>query len=114
LQHQWPGNCDELKAVVERALIISGADTIGPSTILFDSLEDAGRLVEGFSDFNARRGRPATLAEIEQAYIEWSLGETRGNRTAASRLLGVSYPTMKKKITDYGITLRKVPVRGVE
>jgi DNA-binding NtrC family response regulator len=52
-------------------------------------------------------GRPATLAELEKAYIERLLTYAEGNRTQVARLLGVSYPTVVKKITDYGIVVRK-------
>lgn len=51
-------------------------------------------------------GRPPTLAELEKLYVERLLAHTGGNRTQVARLLDVSYPTVAKKIADYGI---KVP-----
>jgi DNA-binding NtrC family response regulator len=114
IQHAWPGNCRELQAVIERALVIASGDTVDADAIVFTdgrAVVDHGRdqataLSVAFSNVRARRGRPATLGEIEQEYIRWLLEETHGNRTAASRMLGVSYPTIKKKIADYGIDLR--------
>jgi DNA-binding NtrC family response regulator len=55
---------------------------------------------------SAQPGRAATWHEIENAYIVWLLEQTHGNRAAASKLLGVSYPTMKKRIADYGIDMK--------
>jgi len=49
---------------------------------------------------------PATLQDIERAYVTWILRITHGNRTAASRMLGISYPTIMKKIVDYHIDYR--------
>jgi DNA-binding NtrC family response regulator len=109
MQHRWPGNCRELQAVLERAVVIESGDTIGAAAIVFSegraARERGTSLAHAFSGMRAQRGRPATLGEIEQAYIRWLLEETHGNRTAASRLLGVSYPTIRKKIADYRISL---------
>jgi len=109
LEHRWPGNCRELQAVLERALVIESGDTVGAAAIVFASdrggHDRATLLAHAFSRVCAQRGRPATLGEIEHAYIHWLLEETHGNRTAASRLLGVSYPTIRKKIADYRIAL---------
>ena len=54
---------------------------------------------------------PATLQDIERAYVTWMLRITRGNRTAASRMLGISYPTIMKKIIDYHIDYRSLVAR---
>ena len=54
---------------------------------------------------------PATLQDIERAYVTWMLRITRGNRTAASRMLGISYPTIMKKIIDYHIDYRSLGAR---
>jgi two-component system, NtrC family, response regulator AtoC len=48
-------------------------------------------------------GRPPDLEALERAYIARLLAFAGGNRTAVARLLGVSYPTVAKKITDYGL-----------
>jgi DNA-binding protein Fis len=48
-------------------------------------------------------GQPPSLAELERLYIARLLVFTGGNRTQVARLLGVSYPTVAKKITDYGL-----------
>jgi DNA-binding NtrC family response regulator len=47
--------------------------------------------------------QPPSLAEVERAYIARLLEFTEGNRTQVARILGVSYPTVAKKITDYGL-----------
>ena len=49
-----------------------------------------------------RRSRPTSTA-LERAYIARLLEFTGGNRTQVARLLGVSYPTVAKKIADYGL-----------
>ncbi|HEY8927496.1 MAG TPA: helix-turn-helix domain-containing protein, partial [Polyangia bacterium] len=48
-------------------------------------------------------GAPPSLDELERAYIARLLEFTGGNRTQVARILGVSYPTVAKKIADYGL-----------
>jgi DNA-binding NtrC family response regulator len=114
-QHSWPGNGYELRGVLERAMLVEAGDQLAASAIVLDesrdSMADAAGLFQAFSEVRSKRGRPATLDEIEQAYIVWLLEQTRGNRTAASRLLGISYPTMQKKIVDYRINFRAIASR---
>lgn len=113
--YSFPGNERELRGIIERAVI---AET--GALVSADSLELAGgspaspeALVAGLSAPLADEvGRPATLAEVERAYIVWMLRYTRGNRTAASRMLGISYPTIAKKIADYNISLETISASG--
>jgi DNA-binding NtrC family response regulator len=109
--HGFPGNERELRSAMERAAILE----TGPS-LSAGSLDLGGVAAWGddafVSDVAARafqeRGRPATLAEVERAYIVWMLEHTHGNRTAAARLLGISYPTIAKKISDYRIDFQSL------
>ena len=48
-------------------------------------------------------GQPPALAEVEKLYVERVLDHAGWNRAQAARLLGVSYPTVAKKISDYGL-----------
>ena len=41
--------------------------------------------------------------DVEREYIARLLQFTGGNKTQVARLLGVSYPTVAKKIADYGL-----------
>jgi two-component system, NtrC family, response regulator AtoC len=50
-------------------------------------------------------GQPPTLADLEKLYIERLLQHAGGNRSQVARLLDVSYPTVAKKIADYGIKI---------
>ena len=48
-------------------------------------------------------GRPPSLDDVEREYIARLLQFTGGNKTQVARLLGVSFPTVAKKISDYGL-----------
>jgi DNA-binding NtrC family response regulator len=47
------------------------------------------------------------MERLEAAYIARLLTFAQGNRTQVARLLGLSYPTVAKKITDYGLAKDK-------
>ena len=47
--------------------------------------------------------RSLNLRDLERAAIERSLVATRGNRTRASRALGISVRTLRNKIRLYGL-----------
>jgi len=113
VDYPYPGNERELRAVIERAVIIERASVLSADSVSFSSDDAVHDLFPGYapSRFAQEHGRPPTLSQIERAYISWMLKYTDGNRTAASRLLGISYPTIVKKMNDYGID-PPLPVRG--
>ena len=111
LAYDYPGNVRELRNVIERAVILSTREVIEPDCIV---LSGPARTVAAGSAapmaapaFFALEldpaGRPPDLEGLERAYIARLLAFVGGNRTAVARLLGVSYPTVAKKIADYGL-----------
>ncbi len=94
--HDWPGNVRELEKIVKRAIILSDENgLITPREIMLD---------EGFNG----RVNSETLAEkvqsLEKRMITEALSRHGWNRKAAASELGISYPTILKKIRSYKIT----------
>ena len=97
--HRWPGNVRELRNVIERAAILSGDErTIRPEHLLIQrrtsqtSPDSAGEIRI------PRTGK--TLAAVELEAIQIALRLTNGNRSAASRMLGISRPRLARKLRD--------------
>jgi DNA-binding NtrC family response regulator len=104
LAYDYPGNVRELRNVVERAVILSSGEAIDPGCIVLSGPTRAATAGASFFsvDLDAA-GKPPDLEALERGYIARLLELTGGNRTQVARLLGVSYPTVAKKIADYGL-----------
>jgi two-component system, NtrC family, response regulator AtoC len=106
LGYDYPGNVRELRNVIERAVILSTREVIDDDCIVLSGPSRAGAAAPAGSFFAIdvdASGKPPDLEALERAYIARLLAYAGGNRAAVARLLGVSYPTIAKKIADYGL-----------
>jgi DNA-binding NtrC family response regulator len=105
--YDYPGNVRELRNVIERAVILSVAEQIDLDCIVLSGPTRPAEAALAAPPFFAveldASGRPPDLDALERAYVARLLELTGGNRTQVARLLGVSYPTIAKKIADYGL-----------
>jgi transcriptional regulator with PAS, ATPase and Fis domain len=92
--YEFPGNVRELANVVERAVIVSEGARIAAA-----DLPEAVRSAVVAAE--RRRGRRPTLAELEADYVRETLAETRGNKSEAARLLGISRKNLYEKLARY-------------
>jgi two-component system response regulator AtoC len=108
VEYPFPGNVRELRNVIERAVILEGDSELTPDTVLLGAAAPAasGEPAGGAGPSRARLAEdapPPTIAEVEKAYLESLLKRAAGNKSQVARWMGVSYPTVAKKIQDYGI-----------
>jgi two-component system NtrC family response regulator len=90
LRHPWPGNVAELARAVERAAHGAPGGSIGPEHL------DLGSLVATPAWTPA--GEPRPLREVADAYIDYVLTVTGGNRTRAAQVLGVARETLRSRM----------------
>jgi transcriptional regulator with PAS, ATPase and Fis domain len=88
--YDFPGNVRELANIIERAVIVSAAEQITGAD-LPDSVRAAARQRE-------RRAQPPTLAKVEDDYIREILLATKGNKTEAARILGISRKNLYERL----------------
>ncbi|MFL5300078.1 MAG: sigma-54-dependent transcriptional regulator [Anaeromyxobacteraceae bacterium] len=112
LAYAFPGNVRELRNVIERAVILEAGDVLTPASVLLRDEERspapaAAAPAALAAPALAPDGDPPSLEQVERAYLVQLLERAAGNRTQVARWMGVSYPTVMKKITDYGIDLAR-------
>ena len=95
----WPGNVRELENVLTRAAVLSQGDLLLEQHLME---ETATPRVEP-SPPQASSGRVATLDEVERDHIVrvWALAKGHKGRTC--QMLGISRPTLERKLKKYGI-----------
>ncbi len=94
--YDWPGNVRELENALERAVVLTKADTI-PLSAIPDKVTQrrAEPLVA-----ERPRANP-TLDVVERAYITWVLQSEGGNKTRAAEVLGIDPSTLYRKLSRY-------------
>ena len=89
--HDWPGNVRELEHVLTRLILQAQGRRIDHATV---------QAVLGVDrPLTAAR----TLADIERSAILASLEHTKWNFGDTCAILGISRPTLRRKIALYGI-----------
>ena len=106
VSHNWPGNVRELGNFMRRVC------SLHPGVLLNGECFD--------QEFQPRtKSLPVTVAslprispgapirDLERAHLESTLEMTRGNRTQAAEMLGISIRTMRNRIREYGLPPRR-------
>jgi len=96
--YRFPGNVRELENILERALTLASGDEIDVDDIQLRPMADDD--VPNVTD-DAPLG--AQLQGIERDAIVNALEQTRYNKTAAARLLGISFRALRYRIKKLGI-----------
>jgi transcriptional regulator with PAS, ATPase and Fis domain len=99
LVHRWPGNVRELKNVVERAAILAADSPIVRAEHLMIQRRTARPVPVDDAVGEIRIPRAGKLLDdVEREAVALTLKITGGNQAAAARLLGISRPTLAKKM----------------
>jgi len=95
--YNWPGNIRELENSILHAMIIGRGNMLEKDSISIPQ-NPIGNEVESLSI-----SALTTLDEVEKAYIKQVLYHVKWNKVEASRILGISRPTLNAKIDKYEI-----------
>ncbi len=97
VQHGFPGNVRELEHAVQRALVLSRGGEIELEHLPRD-LSPAGAEETGAGDVEMRSLAEA-VRDFETEYVQRALHLSRGNKTRAARLLGISRKNLWHKLS---------------
>ena len=125
-RYPWPGNVRELENTIKRAIILSsdpllspvdfpglrmqkGAERTHNEEISLEGLVDV-KLRSCFTNMDKMENGDVysmVLGQVERPLIRFVLEKTRGNQVRAADILGINRNTLRKKIQELGIELRK-------
>ena len=102
-QYPWPGNVRELENTIERAVIVCLDQLIQPA--------DLPESVRQVKQAPPQAGQPAdprerTIFDIQRVELEElrsNLKKYRGNLSDVAKAMGVSRPTIYRKLKKYGL-----------
>jgi DNA-binding NtrC family response regulator len=93
--YDWPGNVRELKNVIERAMILSSASTLGAGDLALKRTEVSQPLAD--------QALTLDLEEMEGRLIMEALERSRNNQSGAAKLLGISRDTLRYRMKKHGL-----------
>jgi two-component system response regulator PilR (NtrC family) len=97
--YRFPGNVRELENILERALTLSSGDVIDVDDIQLRPDTQEHDAPSGPDDAPLE----TQLEEIERDAIVKALEQTRYNKTAAAKLLGISFRALRYRVKKLGI-----------
>ncbi|MGP6085858.1 sigma-54-dependent Fis family transcriptional regulator [Antarctobacter jejuensis] len=99
--YRWPGNVRELRNLVERLYLLKSGTEVTLADLPNEITEPTDGL--GFSHYVDIEEAPVNLENMEALTIRRAMKAENGNLTRVAETLGISRPTLYRKIKLYGI-----------
>jgi transcriptional regulator with GAF, ATPase, and Fis domain len=105
LAHAWPGNVRELRNAIERAILLCDGGLITREHLPAVVARPEPSAADGDgSSLDLEAPLPAegvNLAQGDRSFVERALAKTRGNRSKAARLLGLTRSQLYSRMERY-------------
>jgi DNA-binding NtrC family response regulator len=98
VDYDWPGNVREIRGVAERLSLLYAATEV--SALKLPPEIQEGPLTE-------RKTLAEQISRLERDAISEALREARGKKIRAAAILGISRPTLDKKIEEFKLVVDK-------
>ncbi|MEA1935907.1 MAG: sigma-54 dependent transcriptional regulator [Thermodesulfobacteriota bacterium] len=107
MKYNWPGNIRELENLLVRATVIAKGQVLGRGDFP-DLLEDFSEGEIRSETINEESEKDenfeiCTIDEIEKKHIRRIIEKTGRNKGEICKILGISRPTLERKLEKYGI-----------
>ncbi len=105
--YPWPGNVRELENIIERTIVLSDGETIGPADVPFDGADGVPIPGAGTESASQRGDGDEPLTEqlegLEKELIQRAMQQARGVKTQAAERLGIKTSALYYKLEKYGV-----------
>jgi two-component system nitrogen regulation response regulator GlnG len=124
--YSWPGNVRELENAIKRAVILSsdpllttadfaglesapGVESVGNQDASLEAIVDSKlrSCLHGIEHLEKGEIHSMVLEQVERPLIRIILEKTRWNQVKAADILGINRNTLRKKINELGIELKR-------
>lgn len=99
--YDFPGNVRELENILERALTLCEGPEIKAEDLRLPTVESED--FESEPDYNGAESLEEHLERVEKNAIRLALQQTNQNKTAAAKLLGITFRALRYKLEKLGI-----------
>jgi transcriptional regulator with PAS, ATPase and Fis domain len=99
----WPGNIRQLENELQRAYVMAGKDSVITRACLSPAVVASGSTAEGDVEFPQEGKLKDVLESVERDMIVATLKRCEGNKSEASRQLGISRSNLIAKAQSFGI-----------
>ncbi len=96
--YDWPGNVRQLRNVLESVIVMSSREVLDVA-----DLPEPIRQKKATQPLQTLLEKEMPLAEIEKEAIRRALARTGGNRSEASKILGISARTLQRRLKEYDL-----------
>ena len=97
LSYAFPGNVRELENMLERAVTLCASGVIAPTDLHLRETSDSGPVSSPVGKLGEQ------VEDVQRQAIVEALEKTRYNKTAAAKLLGLSFRQLRYRIKKLGI-----------
>jgi transcriptional regulator with GAF, ATPase, and Fis domain len=100
LEYPWPGNVRELRNAIERAILLCDGGLITREHLPLEKTPATANLGQATASLPPGG---VDLEEMERGFVQRALGQTRGNKARAARLLGLTRAQLYSRLEKYGL-----------
>jgi len=101
VRYSFPGNVRELENILERATALCSGDCIEEADLQL--LPADGAVAEPGEEGRGGESLDLYLDRLERQAIQEAVNQTQGNRTAAARLLGITFRSLRYRMARLGM-----------
>ncbi len=112
-EHSFPGNIRELENILERSMALTEGDTITADDLQFSSMSPRSSSArtrksdhDGSHTWSAEEAYgdlEGYLEDLEKQILNAALEESRWNKTATAKLLGISFRSLRYRLKKLGL-----------